>query len=165
MSSKKAINLLRRAMTPPMDPVFSDKKTVDNTTFTGAGVVASTLTAAQSGTHFNINGTDDKTVDMPALSTSNVGLHYSFTVTTATASGKTIKFDLPGSGVSNWYATIFQAGSGSEPSVDVDGDVLTLIQATAIGTHVEILCIEDDGTNSNWKAIIHADTLSTVADG
>ena len=139
-----------------------NKTTVDNSTLTSGSGTTTTLTRAQSGTHFNVNGTDDNVINLPALSTSNVGVSYAFMLTTATASGKTTIFVLPGSGVSNFYATIFDAGAGSEPTVDVAGDTLTLVASTAVGSRVHLLCVADDGTNSTWQAMIHADTTSTV---
>jgi len=135
---------------------------VNNSLLNTGSAVTTTLTRAQSGTHFNINGTDDIVVNMPALSTSNVGVKYSFLVTTAVASGKTVTFVLPGAGVSNWYATIFQEGSGSEPSKDIAGDTLTLIATSAIGSKVEMLCVADDGTNSTWQVLVISDQLATV---
>jgi len=145
------------------DTIFSGVRAkVDNSTFNTGGAVTSTLTRAQSGTHFNVDGTDDIVVNMPALSTSNVGLNYSFLVTTAVSGDKTVTFVLPGSGVSNWFATIFQEGSGSEPSKDITGDTLTLINATAVGSKVEMLCVVDDGTNSTWQVQVISAQLATV---
>ena len=47
--------------------------TVDNSTLNTGSAVTTTLTTAQSGTLFNIDGTGDIIVNMPALSTANVG--------------------------------------------------------------------------------------------
>ena len=59
------------------------RQTVDNTTFNTGGAVTDTLTRAESGTIFTIDGTGDIVVNMPALSTANVGTTYEFIVTTA----------------------------------------------------------------------------------
>ncbi len=79
---------------------------VDNTTYNTGAAVTDTLTAAESGTIFNINGTDDIVVNMPALSTGNVGLWYEFIITTVVASGKTVTFVLPGAGVSDFMGML-----------------------------------------------------------
>ena len=57
--------------------------TVDNATFNTGGAVTDTLTIDQSGTLFNVDGTGDIVVNMPALATANVGTTYEFLVTTA----------------------------------------------------------------------------------
>ena len=61
---------------------------VDNSTFNTGGAVTDTLTRGQSGTIFTIDGTDDIVVNMPALSTANVGTTYEFIVTTAVGGDK-----------------------------------------------------------------------------
>jgi hypothetical protein len=60
---------------------------VDNTTFNTGAAVTDTLTTAQSGTIFEVDGTGDIVVNMPALSTANVGTTYEFIVTTAVGAG------------------------------------------------------------------------------
>ena len=52
-------------------PTF--RQTVDNTTLNTGSDVTTTLTRAQSGTLFEIDGTGDIVVNMPALSTENNG--------------------------------------------------------------------------------------------
>ena len=47
-----------------------------NTDFNAAGAHTDTLTAAQSGTLFLINGAAANIVNLPALSTGNVGVTY-----------------------------------------------------------------------------------------
>ena len=59
------------------------RQTVDNTTLNTGADVTTTLTTAQSGTIFEVDGTDDIVVNMPALSTATVGNTYEFFVTTA----------------------------------------------------------------------------------
>ncbi len=136
---------------------------VNNSLLNTGSAVTTTLTRAQSGTHFNINGTDDIVVNMPALSTSNVGVTYSFLVTTAIGSGKTVTFVLPGAGVSNWYAEIVHYGNNPYPKGDaISGDTLTLPATTAVNARVEIMCIADDGTNSTWKAYAAGSVVPTV---
>jgi nitrogen fixation protein FixH len=45
------------------------RQTVDSSTLNVATAVTTTLTTAQSGTLFSIDGTDDKVVNMPAFPT------------------------------------------------------------------------------------------------
>jgi len=52
--------------------------TVDNSTLNTGAAVTTTLTTSQSGTIFEVDGTDDIVVNMPALSTDNVGITYEF---------------------------------------------------------------------------------------
>ena len=138
------------------------KKQVDNATLnTGAGVTH-TLTAAESGTHFNIDGTGNIVVNMPALSTNNVGLHYSFLVTTAVGGGTTVTFVLPGSGVSNFFAERVKYVTAQYPRVAIAGDTLTLGNSSAVGSRVELTCVADDGTNSTWMAYIASDVEPTL---
>jgi len=100
---------------------------VDNTTLNTGAAVTTTLTTAQSGTIFEIDGTDDIVVNMPALSTANVGTTYEFIVTTAVGAAKTVTFVLPGSGVSNFYGALtLLGGVAANPASDVAGDTLTL---------------------------------------
>jgi len=137
---------------------------VDNSTFNTGAAVTATLTSAQGGTHFNIDGTDNIVVNMPALSTDNVGLHYSFLVTTAVAGGKSVTFVLPGSGVSDWYAETVHYSNNPYPKGDaIVGDTLTLPAATAVNARVDMLCISDDGTSSVWKAYAAGSELPTVS--
>jgi hypothetical protein len=139
------------------------KKKVNNSLLNTGAAVTTTLTAGQGGTHFNINGTDDIVINMPALSTSNVGLNYSFMVTTAVAGGKSVTFVLPGAGVSNWYAETVHYGNNPYPKGDaIAGDTLTLPASTAVNARVEIMCIADDGTNSTWKAYAAGSEVPTV---
>ena len=133
-------------------------------TFNTTAAVTDTLTAAQSGTIFNIDGTDDKVINMPALSTGNVGLWYEFIVTTAVGGGKTVTFVLPGSAVSNFYGMLqLESGSAANPVGDEGGDTLTLPATTAINARVKLTCVEDDGTNSIWKAEAVSTPIATIA--
>tara|TARA_Y100000034_G_scaffold125796_1_gene176053 strand:- start:205 stop:708 length:504 start_codon:yes stop_codon:yes gene_type:complete len=138
------------------------KKQVDNATLNTGSGVTHTLTAAESGTHFNIDGTGNIVVNMPALSTNNVGLHYSFLVTTAVGGGTTVTFVLPGSAVSNFFAERVQYTTASYPRVAVSGDTLTLGSSSAVGSRVELTCIADDGTNSTWMAYIASNIEPTL---
>ena len=122
------------------------KAKVDNTTLNTGSAVTTTLTRAQSGTHFNINGTDDIVVNMPALSTSNVGVKYDFLVTTAVGGGKTATFVLPGSGVSDWVGNLMLSSTGAV-TIDNAGDTLTLIATSGIGSRASLVCVSADGTN------------------
>jgi len=132
--------------------------TVDNSTFNTGAAVTDTLTRAESGTIFTINGTDDIVINMPALSTANVGTTYEFYLTTAMASGKTTTLVLPGSSVSNFFGMLqLVGGTAANPATGISGDTLTLIALTVKNARVKVTCIVDDGTNSTWKA----ETLST----
>ena len=138
--------------------------TVDNTTLNTGAAVTTTLTTAQSGTIFEIDGTDDIVVNMPALSTNNVGTTYEFIVTTAVGAAKTVTFVLPGSGVSNFYGALtLLGGVAANPASDVAGDTLTLANSTVVNSRVKLTCISDDGTNSTWKAEALSSPIATIA--
>ena len=137
---------------------------VDNTTLNTGAAVTTTLTTAQSGTIFEIDGTDDIVVNMPALSTANVGTTYEFIVTTAVGAAKTVTFVLPGSGVSNFFGALtLLGGAASNPASDVAGDTLTLPNSTVANSRVKLTCISDDGTNSTWKAEALSSPIATIA--
>jgi hypothetical protein len=138
--------------------------TVDSTTLNTGAAVTTTLTTAQSGTIFEIDGTDDIVVNMPALSTANVGTTYEFIVTTAVGAAKTVTFVLPGSGVSNFYGALtLLGGVAANPASDVAGDTLTLPNSTVVNSRVKLTCISDDGTNSTWKAETLSSPIATIA--
>mgnify|MGYP003154121887 FL=1 len=146
------------------DAGFNGPVVVDSSTFNTGGAVTSTLTAAQSGTLFEVDGTGDIVVNMPALSTGNVGLTYEFFVTTAVGAGTTVTFVLPGSGVSNWFGALqLLAGSAANPVNDIAGDTLTLANSTLVNSRVNITCVSDDGTNSTWKAETVSSPVATIA--
>ena len=137
---------------------------VDNTTLNTGAAVTTTLTTAQSGTIFEIDGTDDIVVNMPALSTANVGTTYEFIVTTAVGGAKTVTFVLPGAGVSNFYGALsLLGGAAANPASDVAGDTLTLPNSTVVNSRVKLTCISDDGTNSTWKAEALSSPIATIA--
>jgi len=138
--------------------------TVDSTTLNTGSAVTTTLTTAQSGTIFEIDGTDDIVVNMPALSTANVGTTYEFIVTTAVGGAKTVTFVLPGAGVSNFYGALsLMGGAAANPASDVAGDTLTLPNSTVVNSRVKLTCISDDGTNSTWKAETLSSPIATIA--
>ena len=140
------------------------RQTVDNSTFNTGGDVTDTLTRGESGTLFTVDGTGDIVVNMPALSTANVGTTYEFFVTTAVGGGKTVIFVLPGSGVSNWYGALtLIGGTAANPATDVAGDTLTLVNSTIINSRVKLTCVTDDATNSTWKAEALTSPISTIA--
>ena len=140
------------------------RQTVDSTTFNTGGAVTDTLTVQESGTLFEVDGTGDIVVNMPALSTANVGTTYEFIVTTAVGAGTTVIFVLPGSAVSNWYAAIqLMGGSAANPATDVAGDTLTLPNSTVVNSRVKLTCVSDDGTNSTWKAETLTSPIATSA--
>jgi len=146
------------------DAGFNGPVVVDSSTFNTGGAVTDTLTAAQSGTLFEVDGTGDIVVNMPALSTGNVGLTYEFFVTTAVGAGTTVTFVLPGSGVSNWFGALqLLAGSAANPVNDIAGDTLTLANSTLVNSRVKITCVSDDATNSTWKAETVTSPVATIA--
>ena len=146
------------------DAGFNGPVVKDSTTFNTGSAVTSTLTVAQSGTLFEVDGTGDIVVNMPALSTDNVGLTYEFFVTTAVGGGTTVTFVLPGSAVSNWFGALsLMGGSAANPASDVAGDTLTLPNSTVVNSRVKITCISDDGTNSTWKAEALSSPVATIA--
>ena len=143
---------------------FNGPVVVDNTTLNTGAAVTTTLTRAQSGTLFEVDGTGDIVVNMPALSTDNVGTTYEFFVTTAVGGAKTVTFVLPGAGVSNWFAALqLMGGTAANPASDVAGDTLTLVNSTVVNSRVKLTCVSDDGTNSTWKAETLTSPLATIA--
>jgi len=140
------------------------RQTIDSSTFNTGGAVTDTLTVQESGTLFEIDGTGDIVVNMPALSTANVGTTYEFIVTTAVGAGTTVTFVLPGSLVSNWYGALqLMGGTAANPSSDVAGDTLTLANSTVVNSRVKLTCLSDDGTNSTWKAETLTSPIATSA--
>jgi hypothetical protein len=137
---------------------------VDNSTFAGAGGATSTLTVQQSGTTFIVNGTDDNVVNMPALSTDNVGTQYHFFLTTAVGGAKTTTFVLPGAGVSNFYGALeLMGGTAANPASDIAGDTLTWVNSTVANARCTLTCMTDDGTNSTWKVESLSTPIATIA--
>lgn len=140
-------------------------RTAVNSTLLNTGAaVTTTLTRDQSGTVFAIDGTDDIVVNLPALSTANVGTTYEFIVTTAVGAAKTVKFVLPGAGVSDFYGALqLLGGAAANPASDIAGDELTLPNSTVVNSRVKLTCITDDGTNSIWKAETLTSPIATIA--
>jgi len=140
------------------------RQTIDDTTFNTGAAVTDTLTVQESGTLFTINGTDDIVINMPALSTANVGTTYEFFLTTAMASGKTTTLVLPGAGVSNFYGMLYLVGgTAANAATGISGDTLTLIALTVANARVKVTCVTDDGTNSTWKAETLSTPIATIA--
>ena len=140
------------------------RQTVDNSTFNTGGAVTDTLTRAESGTLFTIDGTGDIVVNMPALSTDNPGIWYEFIVTTVVGGSTTVTFVLPGSDVSDFYGMLeLTGGTAANPASDIDGDTLTLPNSVAVNARVKLTCITDDGTNSKWKAETVSTPIATIA--
>ena len=137
---------------------------VDNSTFNTGADVDTTLPTAQSGTIFNITGTGDIVVNMPALSTANVGTTYEFFLTTAVGGGKTVSFVLPGAAVSAFHGAIqLMGGTAANPASDIIGDILTLVNSTVANARVKLTCVTDDGTNSIWKTEVLSTPIATIA--
>ncbi len=140
------------------------RQTVDNSTFNDSSGVTDTLTRAQSGTLFTIDGTGNVVVNMPALSTANVGATYEFIVTTVVGGSTTVTFVLPVSGVSDFMGMLqLESGTAANPVGDEGGDTLTLPNSTQINGRVKLTCITDDGTNSKWKAETLSTPIATIA--
>jgi hypothetical protein len=137
---------------------------VDSTTFAAGGGTTDTLTVQESGTTFLINGTGDNVINMPALSTDNVGTTYTFYVTTAVGAGTTTTIVLPGAGVSNFFGAIqLMGGTAANPVSDVAGDTITLVNSTVVNSRVTVTCVSDDGTNSTWKTETLTSPIATIA--
>jgi hypothetical protein len=139
-------------------------KQVVDTTFNAAGAASATLTAAQSGTLFLINGAAANVITLPALSTDNVGVHYDFQLTVAVGGSVTTTFVLPGSAVSAFQAMLsLVAGTAANAVSDVAGDTLTLPNSTVANARVSMTCVSDDGTNSKWMTTALSTPIATVA--
>jgi hypothetical protein len=139
-------------------------KQVVDTTFNAAGAASATLTAAQSGTLFLINGAAANVITLPALSTDNVGVHYDFQLTVAVGGSVTTTFVLPGSAVSDFQAMLsLVAGTAANAVSDVAGDTLTLPNSTVANARVSMTCVSDDGTNSKWMTTALSTPIATVA--
>ena len=137
---------------------------VDNSTFAGAGGATDTLTVQESGTTFIVNGTANNVVNMPALSTDNVGTQYHFFLTTAVGGGTTTTFVLPGAGVSNFFGALeLMGGTAANPASDIAGDTLTWVNSTVANARCTLTCMTDDGTNSTWKADCLSTPVMTIA--
>jgi hypothetical protein len=141
------------------------RKTVDNTTFNTGGAVTETLDVTNSGTIYTIDGTGDIIINMPALSTANVGATFEFFVTTAVGGGKTVTLVLPGAAVSAFHGSLQLGfgGTAANPTSDIVGDTLTLPNSTVVNSRIAVTCITDDGTNSVWKAETVSSPIATIA--
>ena len=134
-----------------------------NTDFNAAGAKTETLTAAQSGTLFLINGAAANIVNLPALSTGNVGVTYEFQLTVAVGGSVTTTFVLPGSAVSNFQGMMsLVAGTAANAISDVAGDTLTLPNSTVANARIAMTCVVDDGTNSTWIATALSTPIATI---
>jgi hypothetical protein len=135
-----------------------------NTDFNAATAKTETLTAAQSGTLFLINGAAANIVNLPALSTGNVGVTYDFQLTVAVGGSVTTTFVLPGSAVSNFQGMLsLVAGTAANAVSDVAGDTLTLPNSTVANARVSMTCVADDGTNSTWMATALSTPIATIS--
>jgi len=135
-----------------------------NTDFNAAGAKTDTLTAAQSGTLFLINGAAANIVNLPALSTGNVGVTYEFQLTVAVGGSVTTTFVLPGSAVSNFQGMLsLVAGTAANAVSDVAGDTLTLPNSTVANARISMTCVVDDGTNSTWMATALSTPIATIS--
>ena len=138
-------------------------KKVINTTFNASAAKSEAITAAQSGTLFLIDGTNNNVITLPTVSTANVGVHYEFQLTVAVASDKTTTIVLPGSAVSAFQAMLsLVAGTAANAVSDVAGDTLTLVAATVLNARVSMTCVSDDGTNSKWMTTALSTPIATI---
>ena len=155
---------------------FGVVRVVDNTTLNDASGVEVRLSALDSGTHYNINGTGNNKIFLPNPSTDNVGVNYSFLLTTAVGAGTTTTFKLKtGDTVADtsngdFHAAITLTGdpSACTETLDDAGNTITLPNAAVVGTRVNLLCIADPGTTGGsaaqiWKAEIYGSGSATVA--
>ena len=134
-----------------------------NTDFNAASAKTETLTAAQSGTLFLINGAAANIVNLPALSTDNVGVTYDFQLTVAVGGSVTTTFVLPGSAVSNFQGMLsLVAGTAANAVSDVAGDTLTFPNSTVANARVSMTCVADDGTISTWMATALSTPIATI---
>jgi hypothetical protein len=141
---------------------INNKQKID-TTFNAAGAASATLTAAQSGTLFLINGTANNVITLPAVSTANVGVTYDFFLTVAVGAGTTTTIVLPGSAVSDFQAMLYLVGgTAANAASDVAGDTLTLPNSTVANARVSMTCVSDDGTNSKWMTTALSTPIATV---
>ena len=139
-------------------------KKVINTTFNASAAKSEAITAAQSGTLFLIDGTNNNVITLPTVSTANVGVHYEFQLTVAVASDKTTTIVLPGSAVSAFQAMLsLVAGTAANAVSDVAGDTLTLVAATVLNARVSMTCVSDDGTNSKWMTTALSTPIATIS--
>ena len=135
-----------------------------NTDFNASGAKTETLTAAQSGTLFLINGAAANIVNLPALATGNVGVTYDFQLTVAVGGSVTTTFVLPGSAVSNFQGMLtLVSGTAANPVSDVAGDTLTLPNSTVANARISMTCVVDDGTNSTWMATALSTPIATIS--
>ena len=135
-----------------------------NSDFNAAGAKTDTLTAAQSGTLFLINGAAANIVNLPALSTGNVGVTYDFQLTVAVGGSVTTTFVLPGSAVSNFQGMMsLVAGTAANAVSDVAGDTLTLPNSTVANARISMTCVVDDGTNSTWMVTALSTPIATIS--
>jgi len=135
-----------------------------NTDFNAAGAKTDTLTAAQSGTLFLINGAAANIVNLPALATGNVGVTYDFQLTVAVGGSVTTTFVLPGSAVSNFQGMLtLVSGTAANPVSDVAGDTLTLPNSTVANARISMTCVVDNGTNSTWMATALSTPIATIS--
>jgi len=168
--SENGFSTISKAVSTGVETVEADfnvrpnfRVSVDNTTFAGAGGATDTLTIQESGTTFVVNGTAANIVNMPALSTANVGVQYHFFLTTPVGGSVTTTFVLPGSGVSNFYGLVqLVDGTAHNPDQAISGDTITWPNSTLVNARLSVTCVTDDGTNSTWKAEALSSPITTI---
>ena len=133
---------------------INGKKAVD-ARFNAATTLTDTLTASESGTMFLVDGTLNNVVNLPALSTGNVGVTYDFFLTVAVGAATTTTIVLPSGG--NFDALISLIGGAAQNTSDSIGTTLTLVNDTVAGARVSVTCLTDTGAASLWAAT----TIST----
>jgi hypothetical protein len=138
------------------------RQAVDST-FNTASAASATLTAAQSGTLFLINGVLNNVVTLPSVSTGNVGVFYDFFLTVAVGAGTTTTLVLPGAGVSNFFGILsLTGGTAANGASDIAGDTFTFVNSTVANARVSVCCVSDDGTNSTWRLTSQSTPIATI---
>jgi len=153
---------LKREMVMGGTVLTGVKQKIDASLLNQAGGVTTTLTRAQSGTKFIINGTAATVVNLPALNTANVGVTYEFIVTTAVGGSVTTTFVCASGGNHHGLIRLTGAEGTAADTYDVAGTTLTLVNSTVVGTRVWLTCISDNGTAQIWDTIVESSPLSTI---
>ena len=139
-----------------------------NITFNNAGAAAATLTAAQSGTLFLINGTAANVITLPANNTENVGVHYEFQVAVVVGGGVTTTIVIPVTNPPGAFQGMLHLVGAANAHIltnhVIAGDTLTLGNNTAVNSRVEMTCVSDNGTDTaRWMVLSHADPIAAIA--
>ena len=132
----------------------------------GVGAWNGTLTQEDSGMIIGLDGTNDINIILPTMGTSTgVGWHCSFVVTTEVDSGKSVVIKTAGAGTDdNDDIILVQTNIDATTTSTEDGDKITMAAGTTVGTYLELLCIAD-GSAEKWLAKCYNSTGTTVTAG